>query len=47
MPNHTIAAHCPVCKEEEIYVHDWEDTEWADGPMEAVPVEVPTDPSVN
>lgn len=47
LPSHAIAAHCPICKQEEIYVHDWETTEWADGPMDPVPVEVPVDRSVN
>lgn len=47
MPNHAIAAYCMVCKQEEIYVHDWEMTHWAGGPMDPVPVEVPGDPYVN
>jgi hypothetical protein len=34
LPDCTIVAFCVVCEQEEIYVHDWEMTEWADGPME-------------
>lgn len=47
LEDQAIAAYCMICKQEEIYVHHWQDTEWADGPMEAVPVEVPVDPTVN
>ena len=36
-----------ICKQEESYVHDWQDTEWADGPKVPVPVEVPIDPTLN
>jgi len=47
LPDHTIVAHCMICKQEEIYVHDWEMTDWASGPMEPVPAEAPSDPSEN
>lgn len=33
-----ILSHCVVCKTEEAFVHNWQETEWADGMMEAVPV---------
>ena len=33
-----ILAHCLVCKTEEAFIHNWQNTEWADGMMEAVPV---------
>jgi len=33
-----ILAHCLACKTEEAFVHNWQETEWADGVMEAVPV---------
>lgn len=36
--NDGILAHCVVCKAEEAFVHNWQDTEWADGMMEAVTV---------
>lgn len=37
-----IEAFCQVCKQERIYISGWEDTEWADGPMEPVdPDELP------
>ena len=33
-----ILAHCMACRTEEAYVHNWQETEWADGTMEPVPV---------
>jgi len=33
-----ILAHCVVCKTEEAFVHNWQETEWAEGMMEAVPI---------
>ena len=35
-----ILAHCIVCQTEEAFIHDWQNTEWADGMMEPVPVEL-------
>jgi len=32
-----ILAHCLSCKTEEAVVHNWQQTEWADGMMEPVP----------
>lgn len=32
-----IVAQCMVCKNEEAIVHNWHETEWADGMMEPVP----------
>lgn len=32
----SILAYCQVCRMEEILVHNWQETEWAEGPMEAV-----------
>ena len=29
-----ICAYCPVCKREEILISGWQDTMWANGPME-------------
>ena len=34
-------AFCTACKNEQIFVSNWEDTEWADGAMEAVPMHIP------
>jgi hypothetical protein len=34
-----IHAWCFVCRRWEMWLSDWEDTEWAEGPMEAVPVD--------
>jgi len=33
-----ILAQCLVCKTEEAVIHNWQETEWADGMMEPVPV---------
>jgi hypothetical protein len=33
-----IEAFCPTCKEVEAVVSGWQETLWADGPMEAVPM---------
>ena len=33
-----ILAHCLLCKTEEAVVHNWQQTEWAEGMMEPVPV---------
>lgn len=37
-----ILAHCIVCKTDEAFIHNWQDTEWADGMMEPVPEELET-----
>jgi hypothetical protein len=34
---HEIFAHCYVCGRDQILIHDWQDTEWAGGPMEPAP----------
>ncbi len=34
-----ILAHCLVCKTEEVFIHNWQKTEWADGMMKPVPVD--------
>jgi hypothetical protein len=38
-----IEAFCIVCRRLEVMVHNWQDTDWADGPMEPVPPDL--DPS--
>jgi hypothetical protein len=35
-----IHAYCQVCDGDEYLIYEWEDTDWADGPMEPVDVEV-------
>ncbi len=35
-----ILARCLVCKTDEAYVHNWQETEWADGMMEPVPTDL-------
>lgn len=34
-----IHAFCPACHTDEFLIHNWEETDWAEGPMESVPVE--------
>jgi hypothetical protein len=39
-----IVAFCRMCEKEEIYISGWEETEWADGPMEPFSVDdLPTE----
>jgi len=38
--NDSILARCMVCKTDEASVHNWQHTEWADGMMEPVPVDL-------
>jgi len=33
-----ILAFCMICKTDEAVIHHWQETEWADGPMEPVPM---------
>ena len=33
-----ILAHCVVCKTDEAFIHNWQETEWADGMMGAVAI---------
>jgi hypothetical protein len=33
----SIISYCMVCKTDEALVRNWQDTDWADGPMEPVP----------
>jgi len=35
-----ILAHCLVCKTDEVIIQNWQETEWAEGMMEPVPVEL-------
>jgi hypothetical protein len=34
----TIEATCLVCSATEMHIHNWQETDWADGMMEPVPV---------
>ncbi len=38
-PDDAIFAFCTVCKDDEFLIYEWEDTPWANGPMEPVSVE--------
>jgi hypothetical protein len=33
-----IHAYCVVCKSDEYLIYEWEDTDWAHGPMEAIDI---------
>jgi hypothetical protein len=35
-----ILAHCIACKTEEAFIQNWQNTEWAEGMMEPVPVDL-------
>lgn len=35
----TLHAFCPTCHADEFLIHNWEDTPWAEGPMEPMPVQ--------
>ena len=51
LPDEALFAYCIACKEEEIHVHNWQDTDWAEGPMEPAsvlgPFASPLDSSLN
>ena len=34
-----ILAQCVLCRNEEAFIHNWPKTEWANGPMEPVPMD--------
>ena len=34
-----ILARCVLCRNDEAFIHNWQTTDWADGPMEPVAVE--------
>ena len=35
-----IHAFCPVCRADEFMIYEWQETDWSDGPMEPVEVEM-------
>ena len=35
-----ILTHCIVCRTDEVFIHNWQKTEWAGGMMEPVPAEL-------
>jgi len=43
----TIEAFCAMCRREHLLISGWEDTEWADGPMEPLPPGTDERPPVN
>ncbi len=42
-----IVAFCALCKHDEMIVHNWQQTEWADGMMEAVQTKPEVDPRLH
>jgi hypothetical protein len=42
-----IVAFCVLCKHDEMLVHNWQETEWADGIMEAVQTKPEVDPRLH
>ncbi len=46
-PNDELVAFCTVCKHDEVMVHNWQDTVWADGMMEAMSLEPEVEPSTH
>ena len=41
----SIVAFCMLCKTDEMTVHHWQGTEWADGVMKPVPARFEVDPT--
>jgi hypothetical protein len=39
----TILAQCVLCRTDEAIVHNWQNTEWAAGPMEPVSIAIGND----
>lgn len=37
----SIHAFCRVCFQDEAMIHNWQDTDWADGAMEPIPIDGP------
>jgi hypothetical protein len=35
-----ILGHCLLCKVEEVFIHNWQETVWAEGMMDPVPLEL-------
>jgi hypothetical protein len=46
-PKDEIVAFCVLCQHDEMMVHNWQETEWADGMMEPVPTELEVDPRLH
>jgi hypothetical protein len=37
-PDHTLVAYCEMCHAVDSYIHNWQDSLYADGPLEPLPV---------
>lgn len=46
-PADELIAFCMTCKNDEMMVHNWQDTDWAEGMMEAVPTKPEIDPRLH
>jgi hypothetical protein len=42
-----IHVFCPTCRADEALIHNWQHTEWANGPMEPMPVQEVTARELN
>ena len=42
-----ILAFCMACKTDEMLIHNWQETEWADGMMDPMPASAPPDEGLN
>jgi hypothetical protein len=42
-----IHAFCPACHADEALIHNWQETEWAEGPMDPMPVQHVTPQDLN
>jgi hypothetical protein len=38
-PDHRIHSYCQTCREDEALISNWQDTLWAEGPMEPVAID--------
>jgi hypothetical protein len=38
-PEDAIHAYCLVCRNDEAMIHNWQTTDWADGPMEPAKID--------
>jgi hypothetical protein len=46
-PEDEIIAFCMICRTDEMIVHNWQQTEWADGMMEPVRARPEIDPKLH
>jgi hypothetical protein len=39
LPNDNLLAFCPVCHTDQVYIENWQDTLWSEGPMDPQPMQ--------